>query len=237
MEHLPKPPDGDVTSRGKVLISIVSVLVFLTALTTSLRLYVRYMKRQYGYDDLFIALATCVLLVQLAFSALLFDAGGGRHAYYLDRYKTARVLKWTYLSEITLFFVVCLTKISICLFILRIKKTGWLKWALYALMAGLVITTTGPLVILFAQCRPLHAYWDIWERKEGTCWNVKVYNDSIQVQVGMSKRTDIWKRIKWALLERPVADDGVKQPTLSSRIWSVHFYRSWCYGTSKSTQD
>jgi len=92
------------------------------------------------------------------------------------------ILKWTWANEILIFVTVCLIKVSICLFILRFKRTGWLKWFLYVMMAGLIITNASCIVVLLAQCRPLNAYWN---RAAGTCWDVRIYNGFIYAAVGM----------------------------------------------------
>ena len=91
------------------------------------------------------------------------------------------IIKWTWANEVLIFITVCLIKISICLFILRIKSTGWLKWSLYAMMTGLILTNGSCVIVLLAQCRPLHAYWD---RSAGSCWDVRIYNGFIYASVG-----------------------------------------------------
>ena len=114
--------------------------------------------------------------------------GNGRHAYYLSLEQFVDNIKWTYIVEFFLFLIICLTKVSICFFILRIKKTGWLKHFLYALMGGLIVTTVAVLIVWGAQCQPTKAYWD---RLVGTCWNPEIYNDLIWVQVSYSVFSDL----------------------------------------------
>lgn len=178
---LARPPDGDI-DRGTTWIILLAIFGFIAITTTIIRLYVRTLNRQLGWDDFFIGLAAITLLVQITFNGLSYHSGNGHHGYYLSKSQVQGAEKWNYVSQFLLFLVICVTKISICLFVLRIKKTGWLKRFLYALIAGLVLTTLPCEIILFAQCRPLHAFWD---RKSGTCWNPKAYNNAIWVQVGM----------------------------------------------------
>ena len=112
--------------------------------------------------------------------------GNGRHEQYLGKQAIMDIIKWTWAKEILIFLTVCFIKISICLFIFRIKKTGWLKWVLYIMMAGLVLTNGSCVIVLLAQCSPLEAYWD---RSKGTCWNVSIYNGFIYAAVGEMLRT------------------------------------------------
>ena len=178
--QIPRPPDGDV-NRGTTFIVLAAVFAFLSTATTATRLTVRTLNRQLGWDDFCIGVASTLVLIQLVFNGLQYHAGDGRHLYYLTESQVESSLKWDYITEFFLFLVICVTKISICLFVLRIKNKGWLKWCLYALMAGLVITTLVCEIILFAQCQPIHAFWD----KKGTCWNPTIYNDAIWAQVGV----------------------------------------------------
>ena len=153
METLPPPLGGDV-NRGQTFIILVAVLGFVSVITTVLRVGVRIANHQQGWDDYTIALATLLLLIQVVLSGLQYHAGIGRHMVYLSLDQNMDALKWSYVTILLFFVAVCLTKVSICLFILRIKKTGWLKWVLYTLMTGLVITTAAPEIILFMQCQP-----------------------------------------------------------------------------------
>lgn len=174
-------PAGDV-NRGTTFIVLAVVFGFLSTATTAVRISIRALSRQLGWDDLAIVLASSLVMIELVFNGLQYHTGDGRHMYYLSESQVLKTLKWGYITEFFLFFIICFTKISICLFVLRIKNNGWLKWCLYTLMAGLVITTLLCEVILFAQCRPIHAFWN---RDSGTCWDPVIYNNAIWAQVGM----------------------------------------------------
>lgn len=213
------PSDGD-QNRGKALVALITIFGFLSTTTFTLRIGIRSLKRQLGWDDFTISIAWIFLLIGMSFNGLEYHSGFGRHVYYLSKGQVESVLKWSWLTQIFLFPTICLTKISIALFILRIKKTGWLKWSLYALIAGLVATTLPCLVILLAQCRPVQAYWN---RAEGTCWNPHIYANAIWAQVG---------RIK---LQTGYDITHIGQFTRSSLTFFVHFSQSWSCGISRST--
>ena len=182
MDFTTPPPDGDV-SKGTIHIIIVVVLGLFSAITTVLRVGVRLANRQQGWDDFTIALATVLLLVQIIFCGLQYHEGAGRHAFYLGVEKTKEATKWSF-AVMTLFFgIFCLTKLSIFLLFLRTKTTGWIKWVIYTLMAGVVITAVVPEIILFVQCRPISTFWD---RSKGTCTSQSVYNSVLWTQAGMA---------------------------------------------------
>lgn len=180
MENLPPPPGGDV-NRGPTLIVLCSVMLAFSTVTTAMRIGTRVVNRQLSWDDYTIFIAWTLLLIGTIFNFLELRSGFGRHGYYLTPDRIMSSVKWSWMSQFFLFLILCVTKISISLFVLRIKDTGWLKWTLIALMTGLVATTIPCVVVLLAQCDPVHAFWD---RTAGTCWRPEIYANVIWAQVG-----------------------------------------------------
>lgn len=168
---------------GTTLIIITAIFGFFSVTTTALRVGIKARQRQLYWEELTIAVSMILLLVQTVFNGLQYHGGSGRHANTLTQAQFQRVLKYVYITEILLFLVLCFTKISICLFVLRIKNTKPLRRSLNALMVGLVATTIICEVVLFAQCQPFRAFWD---QSAGTCWDLKIYFAVIWVQVGRS---------------------------------------------------
>lgn len=167
--------------RGPALLVLLCLFIFISIITTAIRLAVRRVRHQLGKDDLLISVTAVLAIVQSIVIVLQVCAGFGRHQDSLSEDQVRRVIKITWSAEVIFFFVLPLPKISIAFFIFRIKSRGWLRWCLYGLMAGLVLTHGLCIIILLAQCHPLHAYWD---RTAGTCWNVSIYNDAIWIQIG-----------------------------------------------------
>ena len=215
MATLTPPPDGDVT-RGTTFIVLVVVLSFFSMVTTALRVGVRLANRQQGWDDFTIALALILLMIQVIFSGLQYHSGAGRHSYYLTPERTMDTVKWSF-AVMTLFFViVCLTKISIFLLILRAQKTGWIRWVLYAMIAGSVITTVAPEIILFTQCRPISSFWD----GKGKCVSQSIYTSVLWTQAG-----------RVAVINLLYAMLTICKLMRSSRTSSVPLCRPRCCGT------
>ena len=180
--QLPIPSGGDV-NRGVTLVVLCGVFGFFSMITTIIRVTVRGLSQQLGWDDFAISAATIFLITGEVFNGLSYGAGYGRHTVYLTSKQIQAILKWSFATQVFLYLVNSITKVSICLYILRIKRTGWLKWSLYALMTGLTITAATCLIILLAQCRPVYRNWDR-TNPHGSCWEAKVYEDAIWAQVG-----------------------------------------------------
>ena len=180
------PPEGGDYNRGIPFIAISSVLGLLGTSTTIIRIYMRTVERKLGLDDLCIVLANIIYLLELSFAGLSVRAGYGRHLFYLTKPQVVEATKWTFVTQVLIFFVNPFWRTSICLFVLRIKQTRWLRWSMYTLIGCLFIFCIIPLVAFLAQCHPINAYWD---RTQGTCSLPTTYNNTLYAYKG-------WKNLK-----------------------------------------
>ena len=172
---------------GTTLIVVTAIFAFLSTLTTALRVGTKVLQKRMRSEDWTILTALVLLLVQVVFIGLQYQHGSGQHIQDLTLEQAEDVLKYVYATEFLIFPALSLTKISICFFVLRIKNTKAMRIALYAMMTLLVLTSLMCEILLFAQCRPLEAFWD---RAAGTCWDFNIYNNIIWVQVASSIFSD-----------------------------------------------
>lgn len=82
-----------------------------------------------------------------------------------------------------LVIITCLTKVSICFFVLRIPTNKKLIRSLYVFIVSLFVVNGATAIVLLAQCRPLEALWN--PEVDGDCWNIKVYLYIGYLQGGM----------------------------------------------------
>ena len=88
-------------------------------------------------------------------------AGFGRHIYYLDATQLVRFKKLNFVSGLFTNLIICLVKLSVALFLLRIGGLRrWLRYSLFATIALLVSSTFATIVIIFVQCIPIAGIWD-----------------------------------------------------------------------------
>ena len=91
----------------------------------------------------------------------LMRAGFGRHIYYLDAAQLTRFQKLNVVSGLLTNLIICLVKLSVALFLLRIGGLRrWLRHSLFATIALLVSSTVATIVIIFIQCIPIAGIWD-----------------------------------------------------------------------------
>lgn len=59
------------------------------------------------------------------------------------------------------FLTLMFTKISICLFLLRIMVERWLRRPVYALIGILIVFHMTCVFLFLGVCRPLRSYWEL----------------------------------------------------------------------------
>ena len=62
-----------------------------------------------------------------------------------------------------------LTKVSICMFLLRIVNTKMVRLGMYALMGAMVTFSMVCVFLFLGVCRPLGAYWSV--SVQGVCFS------------------------------------------------------------------
>ncbi|KAH7268551.1 hypothetical protein B0J15DRAFT_389987 [Fusarium solani] len=133
------------------------------------------------WDDYTMIIVTFLGIARYATQVAQISIGNGRHRWYIpkENYIRNNMLGWV--AQILLFASICLLKVSILLLLLRIKNSRGLRWSAWAVMAGLVITNFGCIVILLAECDPVEAYWT----GSGKCWDARVRIYAIYLTIGI----------------------------------------------------
>lgn len=97
------------------------------------------------------------------------NSGYGRHLYYLTPGQTSFALKMENIATPFLILSTMFTKISFCLFLLRIFMNNrvW-KRAIYIIIALIAATNISSAIIVLPQCKPAAKLWN--PNIKGTCW-------------------------------------------------------------------
>ncbi|KAF9775900.1 hypothetical protein IL306_005968 [Fusarium sp. DS 682] len=180
----PLPPDQNV---GPILLGISGACLALVVITTSVRVWVRSALRSSGWDDYTIVIVTLLGIARYGVQVGQVSIGNGRHRWFIAPEDYVQNNKLGWVAQILLFASICLLKISILLLLLRIKDSQRVKYAAWAIMAGLVVTNFGCIIILLAECRPISAYWT----GVGECWNPRIRIYYIYATIAFSILTDM----------------------------------------------
>lgn len=132
-------------------------------------------------------------------TAEIIVGGLGRHSYYLQPSQRRLFVAVGWSDWIQTFITLMFTKISICLFLLRIVDGRKVRMAMHTLIGCLVLFTTVFTCLFLGICRPLKAYWNTGV--ESVCLSDKVV-ENILIAQGGSKA--LWKSmLKGRELIRP----------------------------------
>ncbi|KAG8534392.1 uncharacterized protein KY384_001237 [Bacidia gigantensis] len=114
--------------------------------------------------------------------------GLGRHRYYAKQDHYIGFLKYNYFDWCQVFVTLSLSKIAICLFLLRISKFDHWRKFLYGVIAFLLGTHIPILFIYIFQCRPVNKAWN--GNVHGQCFSLDAIWILIIVQGVCSILTD-----------------------------------------------
>ena len=98
--------------------------------------------------------------VGLSFYVCMVLYGLGRHKYYLSNYDYKEFLKYDYLDWLQAFITLAISKISICLLLLRLSRFSKLKKVLYMLIGFIIATHLPLLILIIVQCSPIEKEWN-----------------------------------------------------------------------------
>ncbi|PSN71464.1 hypothetical protein BS50DRAFT_618472 [Corynespora cassiicola Philippines] len=176
-------PDGGDENRAASLVAIYWVEGFLAITIVSLRMYARYLTKNYGWDDWTMVITLFFQIVLAAFVTTYAMAGGTRHLYYLKPNDMFEVLKWSYAFQCWGIFACTPAKLSVALLINRIMRPfrGWRFWVLVVSITLMIIINTLDSIFTYVQCDPPKALWD------KTITDAKCWHPSIQTNISIAQ--------------------------------------------------
>lgn len=96
----------------------------------------------------------------MAFNLKYVAVGGGRHSFYLGHQQATEATKWSTVAQLPYILTSCLTKVSICLMIIRLTNSRRMTQAMWTFVGFLVVINLACFIVVTASCRPFQALWD-----------------------------------------------------------------------------
>ncbi|MCJ1476866.1 hypothetical protein MMC13_005535 [Lambiella insularis] len=190
MDRGPVPSDGDVSNGAGILATTVIVTV-LADVVVALRFIVRkWIVKNIGWDDWCILGAVLGITIGMALVIVQVSYGFGRHKYYLTSHQLQEFQKYSFGEWLQTFWTLGFTKISICLFLLRITISKAFIRPLQAAIVILVLSNIILTVLWIVQCNPVALAWDLTQ--QGTCFSVVQIDDIILAQAVISIVSDFF---------------------------------------------
>ena len=135
-------------------------------------------------------------------TAEVIEGGLGRHGYYLQKSQLRLFTALGWGDWIQTFVTLMFTKISICLFLLRIVDARKLRMGIYSLIGCLVFFTTVFTCLFLGICRPLKAHWNVG--MQGVCLTDKMIENIVMAQGSMSAPSQVVAPAKLRLTCSPL---------------------------------
>ena len=125
-------------------------------------------------------------IITAAFNIVEYKAGFGRHVDSLMPAQVMRASEYAVLSETTFIFSLMFSKISICVFLLRLLADSLAKkrkYFLYLWIALLLVVNVICVGQQLGQCRPTNRLWD--PTIPGKCEDPRIQSDFGYLNGGM----------------------------------------------------
>ncbi|OJD31431.1 uncharacterized protein BKCO1_4800058 [Diplodia corticola] len=175
-----KYPYGE--RRGPFVIVIGGVLLVATLAVVGARLWARCkIRRNAGLDDWLILATIPLLLVYDACHALgFFSYGVDRHAWEVTITQAVGIRIITWCIAVGYMLITSMVKISILMFYRRLSEGSVTKswiWTVRAFIAFVILYAVVFTLMLFVDCRPLHAFWNKMDPEWALTNNYTCFNE------------------------------------------------------------
>ena len=164
----PAPRNGD-ENRQRGMLATTFIVTIIASLAVALRLGTRiWIVRSIGWDDYTIVLAAFGIIIGTGLVVVQIHYGLGRHKYYLTVWEYIEFEKYSYGEWIQTFQTLMFTKISICLFLLRIPVEKIYIRPLQGAIIGLIVSNIILTLLWIFQCNPIASSWN--KQTPGKCF-------------------------------------------------------------------
>ncbi|KAL9000871.1 MAG: hypothetical protein Q9169_000626 [Polycauliona sp. 2 TL-2023] len=183
MDRVGEAPAGGDENLGPTIIIINIIVLTASTLIVILRTFTRLsLTKNFGWDDAVMVLTQVINACGMGFVGAEVSNGLGRKRYYLAPGSYKKFLKYDYLDWAQVFLTLMLSKISICLFLLRLSSFRKIRLGLHAMNVFLIISHIPLTFIFIFQCSPVSKYWRNPNEGSGTCYSKDTVAHIIIVQ-------------------------------------------------------
>ncbi|PSN70207.1 hypothetical protein BS50DRAFT_308404 [Corynespora cassiicola Philippines] len=179
-----------VEDAGPLILGATLTVTGLALITMVTRLYVRLkMIRNVGWDDyvMSFAMALCIAGQIIIIPQVYY--GAGRHIDQIPLDDIHLALKLNFITQPIYLFAICIIKLSIGLFLLRIATETTYRRMIIGIMIFMGVYTVGCFFTIMFQCTNIAILWD--PSNKGTCWGPQTLRALSYTNVCLNIVTDI----------------------------------------------
>ncbi|KAI1658974.1 hypothetical protein F4813DRAFT_388232 [Daldinia decipiens] len=180
-------------SSGPATTAVTSILLGIGAILVALRCYVRLlMTKNFGWDDGIMVFTLGVLIAGDVVIFKMVAIGAGYHLTELADPEAAALLllKWNSVYQALNVIGAFFTKLSIGIFLLRLKNSKNIRVTIWIFLTPLALSTLVVVFTVLLQCIPLDALWT--PTTEGRCISQNVPLTASYVQSGFAILADLF---------------------------------------------
>lgn len=178
---------SDEGNWGPAILALTIAFLVVVLIFLFLRVVTRvWIVHQFWYDDAAIILAVLGTTIGAGLDFVEVNYGFGKHQQFLSPHHLQEFRKYTYGEWVQTFATLMWTKVSICLFLMRLPNSKVLLLPLQCAVAFLLFSNTILTVIWIMQCQPIHAAWD----NRGNCMSRGAKEGIILAQAVISVISD-----------------------------------------------
>ncbi|KAH8776000.1 hypothetical protein F5882DRAFT_162477 [Hyaloscypha sp. PMI_1271] len=153
-----------LASESRVLGVLIGTIVptICSTIFVLARLYTRsIITKSWGWDDTLITVSWLASLCLAVLDCLFVKFGSGRHSFLQTLPDVIATLKLAFISRIIYQFVICITKLGICTFYMRVFQDKQSKRVIYSLLGFIAITALIIELAFLFSCKPVSGAWAI----------------------------------------------------------------------------
>ncbi|OAG06881.1 uncharacterized protein CC84DRAFT_630037 [Paraphaeosphaeria sporulosa] len=155
---------------GPRVLGVVLGITVFAVITMAARLWVRMkMIRNVGWDDYCMSFATLLVIIGAGIVVPEVHYGCGRHIDQISPEDFKIGFKLNFISQPIYLIAICIVKLSVGFFLLRIATIPFYRHTIQGIMAFMAFYTTGCFFTIMFQCTNLAVQWD--QSVKGTCWS------------------------------------------------------------------
>ncbi|KAF2496333.1 hypothetical protein BU16DRAFT_609132 [Lophium mytilinum] len=157
----PPIPNYPNENAGPTILATCGTVTALALITLAIRLFVRIrMIRNVGWDDytMIVAVALCItgffhIVPEVAY-------GAGKHINHIDPADFRRGLKLNFITQPIYLWAICMVKMSIGFFLLRVAATSFFRRVIISIMVFMLVYTLVSFFTIVLQCTNIQVMWD-----------------------------------------------------------------------------
>ncbi|OCK79704.1 hypothetical protein K432DRAFT_59635 [Lepidopterella palustris CBS 459.81] len=176
--------------QGPTILASTLTVTVLALISLAIRLFVRVrLIRNVGWDDymMIVAMALCVTGQVLIIPEVKY--GAGRHINHIPVEDFGKGLKYNFITQPIYLWAICMVKVSIGFFLLRVAATAFFRRVIISIMVFMTIYTLVCFFTIMFECTNLAVLWD--STVKATCFTPQTLRALSYTNVALNITTDI----------------------------------------------